>query len=236
MQWPWKSKESPCFTGPGADPYPANPVLKKLNQDEFFTHNGQKWPTDFCTPSWVCEHFGKIILENNLKRGLEIGTLFGLSTLYHAEALLRNGGHLDTVDIRYKTADWGDGRTIENVHEVAERLVKESGFESVVTFRVGASQNILPDLYRAGARYDYCYIDGNHTYCYSLLDFLFVDAMVDVGGFISMDDVGVVMAKKDYTDGGPNRLLPMIFASNRFKITPVSGNVIVCQKMREAGQ
>jgi hypothetical protein len=38
------------------------------------------------------------------------------------------------------------------------------------------------------------------------------------------------MAKK-YPDRGPNRILRMIFAGGRYRITPLSSNVVLCEKV-----
>lgn len=211
--------------------YPENPVLLKLLKDGAFEHRGQRYPTNFSTPPSISQQYGELILERGFSSAVEVGTLFGFSTLFLAEALKRNKGRLDTIDIRYEKREWSNGQSIVNVHEVAERLVAESDLGSVVKFHVGHSNEVLTRLVREGRSYDFALIDGSHVFPVVALDFIFVDRLVREGGVIALDDVGEKLARK-YPDGGPNRILQMVFASGRFRITPLSGNVVLCEKVR----
>ena len=49
---------------------------------------------------------------------------------------------------------------------------------------------MLPRLTAAGTRIQFAFIDGWHTFDHTLVDFFFIDRMLDVGGIIVMDDVG----------------------------------------------
>lgn len=211
--------------------YPENPVLLKLLKDGAFEHRGQRYPTNYSTPASICQQYGELILQRGFKEGLEIGTLFGFSTLFLAEAFMRNRGHLDTIDIRYEKREWSNGLSIVNVHEVAERLVDESKLGSAVNFLVGHSNEMLARLIREGRSYDFALIDGSHMFPVVALDFIFVDRLLNEGGVIALDDIGEGMARK-YPDGGPNRMLQMIFACGRYRITPLSANVVLCDKIK----
>ena len=48
----------------------------------------------------------------------------------------------------------------------------------------------LPDLLRAGERFDIAYIDGWHTFDYTLLDLFYIDRMLDAGGVVGINDCG----------------------------------------------
>jgi predicted O-methyltransferase YrrM len=211
--------------------YPSNATLLDLVKSGSFAHRGKKWPIKYSTPTAICQRYGEIILEKRLRRGVEIGTLFGLSTMYLAEALQRNEGHLDTIDIRYEKREWAPGEEIENIHEVAERLVDDGGFRSTVSFHVGHSNSVLASFIEQGRSYDFALIDGSHLFPAAMLDFIFVDRILEDGGIVALDDIGEGMARK-YPDGGPNRMLEMIFASGRYRITPLNLNVVICEKLR----
>jgi predicted O-methyltransferase YrrM len=213
-----------------SQPYPANPVLLKLLEEGSFEHHGERYPTNYSTPSAICRQYGEMILERGFSAALEIGTLFGFSTLHLAEAIARNRGTLDTVDIRYEKRQWSNGAAILNVHEVAERLVAESNLQEVVNFHAGHSNEVLTRFIREGRSYDFALIDGSHVFPIVVLDFIFVDRLMRDGGVIALDDVGETMARKS-PDGGPNRMLQMIFASGRYRITPLSANVVLCDKL-----
>lgn len=212
-------------------PFPANPVLLQLLKDGSFEHQGQRFAINYSTPPAICRQYGELILERGFKAAVEIGTLFGLSTLHLAEALQHNGGSLDTIDIRYEKREWSNGVTIENVHEVAERLVKESALDDVVKFHIGHSNEVLTNLIHSGKAYDFALIDGSHLFPIAMLDFIFVDRLMQEGGVIALDDIGEGLARR-YPDGGPNRMLQMIFACGRYRITPISANVVLCDKLK----
>jgi len=210
--------------------YPSNPVLLELIRSQTFRHKGRSYSTGYSTPASICKRYGEEIIRRGFKSGLEIGTLFGFSTLHLAEALHHNGGKLDTIDIRYNEREWTDGTNIVDVHEVAERLVNESGFSDTVRFIPGNSNVELIKLIEAGKSYDFALIDGGHVYSVAMLDFIFVDRLLEPGGLIALDDIGSNMAGKEGLDGGPNRLLSMIFSSNRYDIIPLTSNIVLCEK------
>jgi len=210
--------------------YPSNPILLELISSQSFEHKGRSYSTSHSTPASICKRYGEEIIRRGFKSGLEIGTLFGFSTLHLAEALHHNGGKLDTIDIRYNEREWADGTNIVDVHEVAERLVNESGFSDTVRFIPGNSNVELIKLIEAGKSYDFALIDGGHVYSVAMLDFIFVDRLLEPGGLIALDDIGSSMARKEGLDGGPNRLLPMIFSSNRYDIIPLTSNIVLCEK------
>ena len=76
------------------------------------------------------------ILSAGYKRGLEIGTFVGLSTVFLAEALARNNGTLDTIDPRLPEQRWGEKERIQNAYLVAEMFVREAELSNV-TFLEG---------------------------------------------------------------------------------------------------
>jgi hypothetical protein len=48
-----------------------------------------------------------------------------------------------------------------------------------------------------------------------------------------LDDIGASIARIASCHGGPNRILPMIFASARYSITLIGSNVALCEKVSE---
>src|SRR5207344_2539052 len=67
----------------------------------------------------------------------------------------------------------------------------------------------LPDLVRSGERFDIAYIDGWHTFDYTLLDLFYVDKMLEIGGVVGVNDCGfaavdaavrVFLAHRDYVE------------------------------------
>ena len=65
-----------------------------------------------------------------------------------------------------------------------------------------------PRLAAAGSRIQFAFIDGWHTFDHALVDFFFVDRMLDVGGIVVIDDVGYpsirrlchfILSNREYT-------------------------------------
>ena len=133
-------------------------------------------------------------------RALEVGLAFGISTLYILDAMQSHGGGvLIGMDPAQHDATWRGG----GLHNV-----KRAGFNDRYLFHEERSQVVLPRLDAAGTRIQFALIDGWHTFDHTLVDFFFIDRMLDVGGIIVLDDVGYpsirrlchfILSNRDYT-------------------------------------
>lgn len=215
--------------------YPTCPPLLKLMDRGYFRKGTKKYRIARTFDRSALQMAGRLIIKENLTSGIEIGTLFGFSTLHLAEALARTGGTLDTIDKRQEQNRWGDAGLISNIHEVAERLTSEGGYDDVVRFVVGESNAALPRLIRQGRRYDVALIDGAHNFPMMSLDFIAVDVMLVVGGYVFLDDVNHAHAVQDGNFGGPNRMLNLVFASGRYEVLPLTADTAVCRKLADGG-
>jgi predicted O-methyltransferase YrrM len=219
-----------------ADPaFPVNPVLRRLVREKAFEHDGRKWRAAHRLDAPVCALLGQLILTRRIASVLEIGTLFGYATLHLAEAAAANGGHVDTIDLRPETMRWDRHRSsrpeeIRNIHEVAERLAREAGLDDRITFLVGDSNELLPEMTRERLRYGLILVDGAHDFPSVLLDVLSADWLLEPGGYLVLDDVGRRIAERDGNAGGPNRVLETLLATGRYAILPISANVALCRK------
>ncbi len=54
----------------------------------------------------------------------------------------------------------------------------------------------LPELFRNGERFDFVFIDGNHTFDFVLLDFFYADRMLEIGGVIGFDDLWMLAVRQ----------------------------------------
>ena len=50
------------------------------------------------------------------------------------------------------------------------------------------SYRALPELERSGQHIDFAFIDGWHTFDFGLVDFFYIDRMLNVGGVVAFDD------------------------------------------------
>ena len=123
----------------------------------------------------------KIIRELRPTICVEIGLAFGISTLYVLEALSESGGQkLIGMDPAQFDEYW-QGGGIYNV--------KRAGYEALFEFYENTSQQILPRLAGEGLHIDFAFIDGWHTFDHTLIDFFYIDQLLNTGGVVVLDDV-----------------------------------------------
>jgi predicted O-methyltransferase YrrM len=116
---------------------------------------------------------------------LEIGLAFGVSALYICEAMERNNNARHTVidPHQYKDPWGGNGWKGVGIYNL-----RQAGYGSMVDFIELPSYQALPQMERSGQKIDFAFIDGWHTFDYSLIDFFYIDKMLRVGGIVVFDD------------------------------------------------
>ena len=141
------------------------------------------------------------------KTTLETGVAFGLSTLAICEALAEGRASTDYAD--YTDSTESGQSTIENrqskipvgvkhhgvdpeqntVHGgAALASLKRAALDSVFELLEGPSHVMLPRLLEQGIVLDLAFIDGWHTFDYTLLDFFYIDKMLRPGGVVLLHD------------------------------------------------
>jgi predicted O-methyltransferase YrrM len=116
------------------------------------------------------------------KIGCEVGLAFGISSLYILDAMKHSGdGVLIGMDPAQHDRTWRGG----GLHNISR-----AGFSDRYSFQEATSQAVLPRLVDAGTRIQFGFIDGWHTFDHTLVDFFYLDQMMDPGGVIVIDDVG----------------------------------------------
>jgi predicted O-methyltransferase YrrM len=122
----------------------------------------------------------KIIHTLEASCTLEIGMAFGISTLYICDALANTPGarHI-VIDPHQHCTDW---------RGIGLRHARLAGFDHLIDFRELPAHQALPDLEREGARVDFAFIDGWHTFDFVMVDLFLVDRLLRVGGVVVLDD------------------------------------------------
>lgn len=117
---------------------------------------------------------------------IEIGCAFGVSSLAICDALRgRENSHHTIID-PFQNSHW-EGVGINN-------LIQE-GIKNY-TFIEGFSEIELPKLLSENRRFDFALIDGYHTFDHTLLDFFYLERMVNPGGIIAIDDSSWLSIRK----------------------------------------
>jgi len=121
----------------------------------------------------------KAVRDFRALRTLETGMAYGLSSLFMLQAVKDNGGTLHVSIDPYQEAWW---------HNVGLANVERAGFAASHRFFAAPSYNAMPELIEAGERFDAIFIDGNHRFEYSLIDFIFGDQLLNKGGCLILHD------------------------------------------------
>jgi predicted O-methyltransferase YrrM len=136
--------------------------------------------------SYIDESCGNL-LQNIIRKkrpqvGVEVGLAFGISTLYILEAFKEVGAQkLIGMDPAQQDDYWRGGGL---------RNIETAGYADLYEFHENTSQQVLPELVKKEQRIDFAFIDGWHTFDHTLIDFFYIDQMLNVGGVVVFDDVG----------------------------------------------
>lgn len=151
------------------------------------------------------EFITKLIKKYNLKRCLEIGFANGISALYILSSSKKNT--LVSIDPFQKTQWNNNGIKILTNSKLISRhnLIEKKSYEA------------MPELLKDNeGKFDFIFIDGWHTFDYTLVDFFYADKLLRKGGIIVVDDAkhqGVAKCLK-YIDTNYNNFYKKIDSHN----------------------
>ena len=122
------------------------------------------------------KYIAKTIATNNFKKCLEVGMAFGISAFY---ILSNENTELISID-PFQKIQWNNNGV---------KLLKQFNFDTRHECMYSKSYEALPELLKNGeAKFDFIFIDGWHTFDYTLIDFFYADKLLKVGGIIIIDD------------------------------------------------
>src|SRR5947207_1026749 len=101
---------------------------------------------------------------------LEIGLAHGVSATFICEALRDVGGERHIVI---------DPAPIEGWNEIGLYTIERAGYASMIEFHNEPAHRVLPRLEAKGERVGVALIDGWHTFDYVLVDFFYVDRILE---------------------------------------------------------
>jgi len=133
-----------------------------------------------------CDFLQSLVRENGYKRSLEIGFAFGMSALSIVEEVSKNGGCHLVID-KFQNSDWG-GNGMD--------LIIQAGYKDKTEFREQYCYEVLPELAARKERFDFVYIDSTKQFDWLMMDFFFIDRLLDINGMIVFDDVGYYSVRK----------------------------------------
>jgi len=134
----------------------------------------------------------KLVCQVDPTVSLEVGLAYGISALFICDALNarrgtvhiaidpNQGGEIDPTKHRTSRGDSWGGIGIANL--------RRAGYGDIVRLIEAPSYRALAELESSGQRIDFAFIDGYHTFDFALVDFFFIDRMLNVGGVVAFDD------------------------------------------------
>jgi predicted O-methyltransferase YrrM len=130
-------------------------------------------------PAEEGERISACIRSHSFSRSLEIGCAYGISSLYICEAISKQSNPHHIIIDPFQTAD---------AHSVGVQNLRKAGFGCWELIEQ-LSEIALPNLLQNGVRIQFALIDGYHTFDQVLLDFYYVDRLLEDGGVVVFDDV-----------------------------------------------
>lgn len=125
----------------------------------------------------------RTVLREKPTTVLEVGMANGYSSLAILTALRALGGERRLVSIDpYQLTEW---------RGVGVEQVKRAGLDGMHELIAEPDYTALPDLVRQGRTIEFAYIDGWHTFDYTLLDFWYVDRILAARGVVAFNDCGL---------------------------------------------
>ena len=125
----------------------------------------------------LAETIARVTADRQPAVSIEVGMAFGFSTL---SILSGSSGEVVSIDPNQST-QWEQ----RGVH-----AVEAAGYADRHRVIEKPSYLALPQLAAEGTRAQFAYIDGWHTFDYVLLDFFYVDKMLETGGVVAFNDSG----------------------------------------------
>ena len=128
-----------------------------------------------------------IIKKTKAKNTLEIGMAYGLSSLFILQAHRDNGIGIHTAIDPMESTSW---------KSIGLLNVRRAGLEDLFKFYGIPSYIALPKLLIEEQQFDFVFIDGNHTFDYTLVDFFYTDKLLNIGGYVMLDDLWMPSIRK----------------------------------------
>jgi predicted O-methyltransferase YrrM len=129
----------------------------------------------------------KLIHDFKIRYSLEVGCAMGISSLAICESITNNTQDSQHLIIDpYQSTDWKN---------IGINNLKRAGYRN---FRLieEPSEFALPKLVQENCSIDLAFIDGWHTFDHTLIDFFYINRLLNVGGILVIDDVKMPAVKK----------------------------------------
>jgi predicted O-methyltransferase YrrM len=111
---------------------------------------------------------------------VEVGFAMGVSTLFACDALKANNVPCRHIVIDPLQRSLYRGIGLANI--------QRTGYVGMVELHERGSEIVLPQFLAEGLKIQAAIIDGWHTFDHTLIDFFYINKMLEVGGVVIIDD------------------------------------------------
>lgn len=150
------------------------------------TSDGREIPLTSEVDEQEGELLERIVSQPDVSNTIEIGCANGISSMYICGALRSKESPSHTIIDPFQSTDW---------HGVGVSNLERSGIDFFELIEE-PSEFALPRLCQEGKKFDLALIDGNHTLDHTLVDFFFVNRLLNDGGYVLIDDLTFPGIKK----------------------------------------
>jgi predicted O-methyltransferase YrrM len=167
----------------------SSPVLEEMYETRTVVDSeGQRIPLDGVITIPHANALHRTVTSTDAGVALELGMAYGGSALTILSALAELDGERSLISIDPAESTYWRGIGAINVERSGlgdrHRLIEQPDYLA------------LPELLRDGVSLDLAYIDGMHTFDYTLLDFFYIDRMLKVGGIVGFNDCYLPSVKR----------------------------------------
>ena len=120
------------------------------------------------------EYIYYLLKSKAIQRTLETGFAYAKSAAHIIAATEKKHIAIDPFQSNYKRLG------IQNIQHL--------GLSDLLDFREDFSHNVLPELLRNNAKFDFIFIDGDHKFDGEFVDFYFADLLLEKQGYILLHD------------------------------------------------
>lgn len=158
-----------------------------FREGKVYAANGEELTFHSNISPVLCDTLTAMVSTLSRPRVLEVGMAFGTSSVHLADGIrTAGGGHLTCIDPMQETLWQGVG-----VH-----YMSRAGHDDIFDLITSPSWQILPNLVSKGLSYDFIFIDGWHSFDYTLLDLFFCDMLLRDGGIMAFHDADMPQVAK----------------------------------------
>lgn len=160
--------------------------------NEIFTTNkvydqlGQEYSANSNIDEREGDFIKSIINKYNPINTIEIGCAHGVSSIFICSSIKKGNNCSHTIIDPFQSTTW------KNIGVCNLQKIGCDFFELIEK----PSEIALPELLSLGKKYDLGLIDGWHTFDHTLIDFFYLNKLIDIGGIIIIDDVGLPSVNK----------------------------------------